>query len=240
MFISDNWEHVTPQPESALLRPLITQINLTPWRISESLTTRVLYPYDLDKAKRTLVDMDIYPRAMSCFEANAEQLKSRRYVTEGGREWFEIWVPQRPSMWAAPKIVFPDISVNARFALDFSGAIVNGNCYWISLHDIGNEDIAYLMLAVANSRLGLRFYDEVCGNKLYSGRRRWMTQYVSKLPLPNPATPESRKIVQITKDLLTVGHVPDEEQISIVNNLVESAFSQPTSSDTHRDQGELF
>lgn len=240
IFISDDWELVTPQPESELLLPLITQANLTPWRVSESLTTRVLYPYDLNKEKRTLVDMNAYPKAMSYLEANAEQLKSRRYVTEGGREWFEIWVPQRPSMWAVPKIVFPDISVNARFALDLSGAVVNGNCYWISLHDIGSEEIAYLMLAIANSSFGLRFYDEVCGNKLYSGRRRWMTQYVSKLPLPNPEAPESRQIVQITRDLLTAGQTPDEKQISIVDNLVESAFSRPTSQDAHGNQGSLF
>ena len=35
----------------------------------------------------------------------------------------------------------------------------------------GDEDIAYLMLAVANSSLGVRYYDEVCGNRLYSGKR---------------------------------------------------------------------
>lgn len=249
VFILDDWDHAAPRPESELLRPLITQSNLTPWRISESLATRVLYPYDLDKPKRTLVDMSKYPNAMSYLESHAEQLKGRRYVTEGGREWFEIWVPQRPSMWAAPKIVFPDISVNARFALDSTGAIVNGNCYWISLHDIGDVDVAHLMLAVANSRLGLRFYDEVCGNKLYSGRRRWMTQYVSKLPLPNPDTPESQKLVKITRDLLATGNSPDDEQISAIDDLVELAFRHPSStppieapapSQSLADQGTLF
>ncbi|MFD3707632.1 class I SAM-dependent DNA methyltransferase [Nocardia sp. NPDC058658] len=240
VFISDNWHKADPKPEGEILVPLITQSNLTPWCISESLSTRVLYPYDMSRSKRTLVDMARFPNAMSYLEANATQLKSRRYVVEGGREWFEIWVPQKPSMWAAPKIVFPDISVNARFALDLSGAIVNGNCYWISSDDVGDDDLVHLMLAVANSSFGLRFYDEVCGNKLYAGRRRWMTQYVSKLPLPNPNIPESKKIVQITRELLATGEAPDDEQIRIINDLVESAFSNPPSSVDHESRDTLF
>ena len=72
-------------------------------------------------------------------------------------------MPQRPALWAAPKIVFPDISDTPRFALDASGVVVNGNCYWISLADVGDEDIAYLMLAVANSSLGVRYYVRYVG-----------------------------------------------------------------------------
>jgi len=41
-----------------------------------------------------------------------------------------------------------------------------------------------LMLAIANSSFVLKFYDAVFHNKLYSGRRRFMSQYVSRFPLP--------------------------------------------------------
>lgn len=227
VFISSDWESVDPRPEDELLLPLITHDNLTPWRISSHLATRVLYPYDLSRDKRTLVDMTQYPSAMAYFDAHSDRLKSRRYVVEGGREWFEIWVPQKPSSWAIPKIVFPDISVQARFALDRSGAVVNGDCYWISLADIGSEDVAYLMLAVANSSLGLRFYDEVCGNKLYSGRRRWMTQYVARLPLPDPRTDSARQLIEATRLLLESGDTSDESQFELIDKLVEAAFADP-------------
>jgi hypothetical protein len=40
------------------------------------------------------------------------------------------------------------------------------------------------MLAVANSSFAMKFYDAVFHNKLYSGRRRFMSQYVSRFPLP--------------------------------------------------------
>ncbi|WP_436492871.1 N-6 DNA methylase [Actinokineospora sp. HUAS TT18] len=212
-----------PPVESDLLLPLITHHNLTPWRISDHLATKVLYPYDLTQTKRTLVDMSRFPRAMAYLESHGERLKGRQYVTDGGREWYEIWVPQKPALWAAPKIVFPDISVNARFAIDETGAIVNGDCYWISLDDTG-EDIAYLMLAVANSRLGLRFYDEVCGNKLYAGRRRWMSQYVAKLPIPDPETAASRELILATRKLLGAAREPDADELSLIDDLVEVAL----------------
>ncbi len=227
VFISDDWESASPKPEDQLLLPLITHDNVTPWQVSEHLKTRVLYPYDLSKDKRTLVDMMWYPLAMGYLDSHADQLKSRRYVVEGGREWFEIWVPHKPSMWQVPKIVFPDISIDARFAIDRSGAVVNGDCYWISLADIGSEDLALLMLAVANSALGKRFYDEVCGNKLYSGRRRWMTQYVSRLPLPDPGCDAASELVKLTREILTCGGSPKPGELVRIDALVDAAFAKP-------------
>ncbi|MCY4456377.1 MAG: hypothetical protein OXB90_00325, partial [Acidimicrobiaceae bacterium] len=58
-------------------------------------------------------------------------LEGRAYVIEGGRNWFEIWVPQKPALWTQQKIVFPDIADAPRFAIDRSGSIVNGDCYWM-------------------------------------------------------------------------------------------------------------
>jgi len=40
------------------------------------------------------------------------------------------------------------------------------------------------MLAVANSSFALRYYDVMFHNKLYAGRRRFMSQYVAQFPLP--------------------------------------------------------
>ncbi|WP_280498824.1 N-6 DNA methylase [Nocardia cyriacigeorgica] len=224
VFISDAWHERSPRPEQSLLRPLLTQHDVLAWRVSPAPASRVLYPYVLDHARRTVVDLADYPDTRAYLEAHADRLRSRRYVAEGGREWYEIWVPQQPARWAAPKIVFPDISATARFALDRSGAIVNGNCYWMSVPDIGGDELAYLMLAVANSRLGLRFYDEVCGNRLYSGRRRWMTQYVARLPLPAPECAAAREIIALVADVLAAGAVPSAQQCAAIDELLDAAF----------------
>jgi SAM-dependent methyltransferase len=223
VFIGKDWEQRHPQPEAELLLPLITHDDVAAWRIDETKSMQVLYPYDLSKPKRSLVDMREYPRAMSYLESHAPRLKGRRYVVEGGRQWYEIWVPQRPADWAAPKIVFPDISVEPQFALDESGAIVNGDCYWISVDDIGSEDLALLMLAVANSSLGQRYYDEMCGNKLYAGRRRWMSQYVARLPLPFPDSAASQELVQAARALVRSVNL-EPGLLAALDALVEAAF----------------
>lgn len=224
VFLGDNWSHVAPAVEAELLLPLITQSNITPWRIADHLEMRVLYPYDLTSTKRRPLDLSEWPGTYSYLRDHEDQLRGRKYVIEGGREWWEIWVPQKPALWAQPKIVFPDISEFPRFALDRSGAVVNGNCYWISLEDIADEDLAYLMLAVANSNLGVRFYDETCGNKLYSGKRRWITQYVQRMPLPNPATDEARRVIALAR-LVTHGEDVTAELVAELDDAVTAAFA---------------
>ncbi|WP_245567742.1 Eco57I restriction-modification methylase domain-containing protein [Nocardia jiangxiensis] len=213
VFISDRWEHRPSPPEPELLFDLITHHDLVPWRISRERPTRVLYPYDVSCSRRTPVDLDGFPCAAAYLAEHKDVLAARAYLTASGREWFEIWVPQRPHLWRHPKLVFPDISVAPRFALDRSGAIVNGDCYWISVPDIGSETLAYLLMGVANSALGLRFYDAVCGNRLYAARRRWITQYVARLPVPDPSTAAADALVRGVRAVVEEGAAPDPGEL---------------------------
>ncbi len=239
VFISDRWEQADPRPEPELLFDLITHHDLGPWRIRRDRDTRVLYPYDITELRRVPVDLAEFPGAAAYLRTHEEILSGRKYVTASGRAWFEIWVPQRPHLWQVPKLVFPDISVRPRFALDRSGAVVNGDCYWMSLSDIGirgdADMLAYLLMGVANSALGLRFYDAVCGNRLYSGRRRWITQYVSRLPLPDPT--RCSGIVELVTEFVEGGRVPDAEAARMLDDRVAVAFGVGSACDAdHRQQ----
>ena len=221
VFISDRWDEQPLRPEAELLRTLLTHHDVAPWRIERAHDTKVLYPYDVSQSRRTPVQLGEYPAARAYLAQHREVLSARDYLVGSGREWFEIWVPQRPDLWGHPKVVFPDISVAPRFALDRSGAVVNGDCYWMSLHDIGDERIAYLLMGVANSTLGLRFYDAVCGNRLYAGRRRWITQYVTRLPLPDPATGPARSLIALAAEFAGGGAEPD---IALLDDHVAQVF----------------
>ncbi|WP_228813953.1 Eco57I restriction-modification methylase domain-containing protein [Nocardia flavorosea] len=226
VFIAADWGDPDTEPE--LLCQLITHHDLRPWRVERTGRTRVLYPYVLDHPRRMPVDLMDYPRTAAYLEQYREALSARTYLAAAGRKWFEHWVPQRPHLWRAPKVVFPDISDRPRFALDRSGAVVNGDCYWISLAELGDEwpveELAYLMMGVANSALGVRFYDAVCGNRLYSGRRRWITQYVSRLPLPDPATAPAIAIVRLVRELAQ-GPDPVPAMQHELDELVNRAFA---------------
>ena len=144
-------------------------------------------------------------------------------MTDSGRKWYEIWVPQNPKDWKRDKIVYPDITESPRFFLDATGAIVNGDCYWITLSEQVKPDWLLLMLAVANSTFITRYYDAVYHNKLYSGRRRFMTQYVSGFPLPSLEAPCSKRIVRLVSRLVREGKASDTTEKEI-NGLVWEAF----------------
>lgn len=221
VFIREDWADQEPTlPEKEMLRPLITHHDALRWSILSPKKT-VLYPYDLQIQKRTPIELDKFPRTRSYVEQHREQLESRRYVVESGRHWYEIWVPHQPTDWAKPKIVWPDISEQPKFFFDSSGAIVNGDCYWIKLRPGVDPDWLYLMLAVANSQVATKFYDTVFHNKLYAGRRRFMTQYVKEFPLPELDSKLGQQIVRLVNRLI---ESPNTKNESKLEDMVQQAF----------------
>lgn len=203
VFVRSDWNGLPPtlRPEPSLLRPLLTHHSALRW-VALPPRYAVLYPHRDEGGRATPIDLSSYPQAEAYLKAHKKRLSARRYVTEAGRRWYELWVPQRPAEWAKPKVVFPDIAETPRFFLDESGAIVNGDCYWLTLRPGVDHSMLMLMLAIANSSLALRFYDNVCGNRLYSGRRRFITQYVKQFPLPRCKSVISRSIIGVTRKLL--------------------------------------
>ncbi len=227
VFIREEWESSSHPPETSLLLPLITHHDARRWRIEKPLR-QVLYPYELSQSRRTPVNLADFPAANAYLRSHRPRLEGRRYVVDSGRKWYEIWVPHQPAQWSKPKLVWPDISEQPKFFLDTSGAIVNGDCYWIKLRRGVNPDWLYLMLAIANSSLASRFYDTVFHNKLYAGRRRYMTQYVKEFPLPGLEAKIARKIVDQVKRLVMRPTSAGEVQ---VENLVLQAFDFSVTSD---------
>lgn len=204
VFIRASWDDLPPQmrPEDALLHPLLTHRVAVRWRARDSVdgARTVLYTHESVKGSRRPVDLAGFPRAAAYLEQHRKRLEGRAYVRNAGRAWYEIWVPQQPDDWAAPKLVWPDISEAPRFFLDESGAIVNGDCYWLSCGDVPAGQLA-LAMAVANSSFALRYYDLCCGNRLYAGRRRFITQYLEELPLPDATSTATADIAAMVEEL---------------------------------------
>lgn len=224
VFIREDWGSLPAgmQPEAELLRPLITHHETERW-IPASPRRKVLYPHIVENGERIAVRLKDYPRAAAYLESHKTRLSQRRYLIESGRKWHEIWVPQNPNDWARPKIVSPDICESSRFCFDSSGAVINGDCYWITLRPGFELDWLFLLLAVANSSFVTRYYDIAFHNKLYSGRRRFMTQYLKKFPLPRLDTPLARRIVQNVNELLS-DKVRDQRRETEIDRLVWESF----------------
>lgn len=202
VFIRSDWAHI-PGGRPELLRPLLTRHCARRYRAETPAKAKcikeILYPHKVVNGRRCAVDLNLYPKAKHYLEHHREVLEARTYVIEAGRNWFEIWVPQDPSAWPMPKLVFPDISTKPIFWIDTDGGVVNGECYWLCCENEGEEDLLWLALAVANSTFIETFYDHKFNNKLYAGRRRFITQYVEQFPLPDPARKETKAIISLVK-----------------------------------------
>jgi adenine-specific DNA-methyltransferase len=229
VFIRTDWHDMPAASRPELLRPLTTHHMARRFRASAAKKTRhILYPHESVNGQRRAVDLTAHPQATAYLEQHRSTLEGRTYVIEGGRQWFEIWVPQDPSCWSAPKLVFRDISEEPTFWLDLDGSIVNGDCYWLTCADENNTDRLWLAAAVANSSFIEAFYDHSFNNKLYAGRRRFITQYVERFPLPDPALPHSQTIVELAKRIYDVVGTAEADALSTqLDRLVWQAFGVP-------------
>ncbi len=225
VFIRD-WSQVPEHERPELLRPLITHHVADRFHADWSKCNRqILYTHEICEGKRRAVPMSDYPVAMEYLESHRTQLEGRRYVIDAKREWFEIWVPQNPASWPQPKLIFTDISERPTCWIDTSGAIVNGDCYWMIPTRPEDSDLLWLALAVGNTTFIEEFYDHKFNNKLYAGRRRFMTQYVEQFPIPNPTTKTSRELISLAKDIHF--RKPTEDTSSLearCERLVKQAF----------------
>ena len=224
VFIKESWKQEEYIPE--LLRPLITPKNAGQISADNDSRWQVLYTHTVVDGKKVAVNIEQFPNSLMYLSTHREQLESRDYLKKANRNWYEIWVPQNPNAWKKRKIVFRDITEIPQFWLDESGAIVSGNCYWIDLFDKTLEDEVFLALAVANSKFIEQYYDICFNNKLYSGKRRFMSQYVEQFPLPDCTSKKAQSVIRATKEV--VYNSPSRQQKKVmleeISALVESLF----------------
>jgi hypothetical protein len=225
VFIRSNWEsEVGYKPE--LLQPLTTHHNAGRFKSNDAEKKYILYTHTMHNGRRKVFELSDFPLSKKYLETNKEQLSNREYIIKANRQWFELWVPQNPDLWKKPKIIFRDISERPMFWLDNSGSIVNGDCYWIlNENDKMPLDILWLILAIANSKFIEKFYDIKFQNKLYSNRRRFITQYVEQFPIPNPELEKSKKIIILAKECYNEKNESKKESLeNKIDNLVWEVF----------------
>lgn len=213
VFIRKDWNALdnSIKPEEELLKPLISSDTANKWFLpNEVKDLQILYTHEVKNGKRQAIDLEQYPKAKAYLETHRERLEGRKYVIAANRNWYEIWVPQDPESWAKPKVVFPDISLEPKFSVNTNGYFVDGNCYWLSLKNEKNTDLLYLAVVVANSKFMCRFHEIEFQNKLYAGRKRYLTQYVKNYPLPNPDSVHSQRLIEVGK-ILTHSKLTEEE-----------------------------
>ena len=225
VFLNRNWDTEQNIPEESLLRNLISQENIRSWHIDHNTCMKVLYPHFEFEGKKAVYDIELYPKAKAYLEKHKQQLQSRKYLIDAGRKWYEMWVPQNPAYFDLPKLVFPDISLTPRFTFDSSKSIVNGNCYWIPAKNKEEEYLLLLIEGISNSKTITKYHDLKFNNKLYSGRRRYLAQYIEKYPIPQPHTEITDKIVDLVRNLNSCSNSTEIQMTDTLEILVKQAFN---------------
>ena len=218
VFLPEKWDS-----DLELHRSLTTHHTARRFR-PKSPNRKVLYPHQTVNGRKQPVNLAEFPASQAYLERHRQLLEGRNYVIKAGRLWYEIWVPQNPADWSAPKLVFRDISEQPTFWMDLEGTVVNGDCYWLT----GDEELLWLALGVANSTFIEHFYDRCFNNKLYAGRRRFITQYVEQFPLPDPKSDAAKEIVTTCRELYSrITDGPQHQVESRADEMVWAAFGLP-------------
>lgn len=197
-----------------LLKPLTTHHIARRFKpLTLSRPRKILYSHEVVQGRRRAVNLARYPRSHAYLESHRLVLEGRKYVIEAGREWYEIWVPQDPSAWSVPKLVFRDIAEEPTFWIDLDGSVVNGDCYWLTCQNPAHTDLLWLAAAIGNSTFIEYFYDHRFHNKLYAGRRHFITQCVEKFPLPDPQSPLGKAIIATAKRIYECISSPESDEL---------------------------
>jgi len=95
--------------------------------------------------------------------------------------WYELQQPQERyvTLMSRPKIVYPDIAKECRFALDFGNHICGDTSFAIPLDDRA-------LLGILNSRTALFYFRATCAalESHQESYMRFKLQYVERFPLP--------------------------------------------------------
>ncbi|MGA7726264.1 MAG: DUF6577 family protein [Opitutaceae bacterium] len=104
------------------------------------------------------------------------------------QEWFELQQPQAAYVqrFLGAKVVYPDITKEARFVFDDSGYFLETTCFAVA-----NAD--HYMLAVLNSAPAW-WYLTNCVAQIRGGFLRFKAQYLESMPIPD-APPAERELV---------------------------------------------
>ncbi|MEQ9370692.1 MAG: TaqI-like C-terminal specificity domain-containing protein [Coleofasciculus chthonoplastes F3-SA18-01] len=141
------------------------------------------------------IDIKRYPAIFSHLKQWQPKLE-KRY--DKGKYWWELRACDYYDIFGRSKILYPDIAKEQRFSLDTIGYYTLNTTYFIPSNDL-------YLLAVLNSSLVWKYCQEnltVLGDANKSGRLRFFSQFVEKIPIPQASDTEKEAISALVQKCL--------------------------------------
>lgn len=179
---------ISEDPSSAaVIKRLIIGDDVRRWNIRDKGRWLIYSPWDLD--------VKLYPAIHSHLRQFKTELEARPECKDGRYKW---WCMARygadyKNAFEKPKIVYPVIGKEPRFAFDEKGSYTNDKVFLIPTTDL-------FLLGVLNSAPVWHFLKQICsslGDADEGGRLELRSIYVSRIPVPKATDSQKRKISQL-------------------------------------------
>jgi hypothetical protein len=139
--------------------------------------------------------------------------------------WYELQQPQQKfaDEFALPKIVFPDIAKESRFAFDYDGSFLANTAYGIPMDDL-------YLLGVLNSSVVWEYLKRVCsvlGDPEAGGRLRLIYSSITKLPIPIASRVDRDAIASLVEQCTSPNSIPVENLEQEIDERVAKLYGLP-------------
>ena len=143
-------------------------------------------------------DIRCYPSVLRWLKTFRPRLELRDGVKGNGPcPWYALSRPRPETQdrYGMPKIVYPDIGKETRFAMDKSGYYLSNTAYFIARED-------WYLLGVLNSQCAFEYLKTTCaalGDQEKGGRLRFFGQYMDTLPIPDASTNDREEVARLAR-----------------------------------------
>lgn len=137
------------------------------------------------------VDIAHYPAIFAHLSRYQAALEKR---WDKGKHWWELRSCDYYPAFTQPKIVYPDLAKEPRFAFEKSGSLTNDTTFLIVASDL-------YLLGILNSTSVTKFFSEM-GAEVRGGYLRFKRQYVEYIPIPDAAAIERSAIIDLVQHCL--------------------------------------
>ena len=190
------------------IKPLLRPVTIRKWRANWDGTHLIL----IKKGQTVPGESEL----MQHLRSHELALRSRSDI-QGHATWYGLRECSYYEIFCRPKIIFPDIASDCRFAMDSDNYFIPDGAFILPIED-------YTLLGILNSCVGRAYFRARCntiGNPLDGGRLRFKKTYVEEFPVSRLIYKESRlciKIQELVREC--INGQPDDNVTALIDELV--------------------
>ena len=197
-----------------IIKPLAVGDDVRKWRILYKNRWLIYSPWELK--------IDNYSAIKKHLKKWRSKLESRPECRDGRYNWWCMarYGAEYVDAFEYPKIVYPEISKESRFALDTTGLFTNNKAFIIASADL-------YLLAVLNSTHIWEYLKTACsalGDANKGGRLELRSIYMNKIPIPQASDTEKEAISALVQKCLDAKGMNCEEWEKEIDERVAALY----------------